>query len=265
MFGKAYPWAIAAGVLAVVVTSLGIGTSWSYLKTAWRSVGESIRDATPISFELKRLDGMIQDLQPEIRRIQQVVARLEVELEYLEKEVAQLQEEQEKLVAQMRTLRQELGSGKEEFVFAGQSYSRAEVERDLARRLDLYQEKQVVLAAKQELLEQKRRTLENARLKLAEYRRAYDRLLVQSQSLKAKLQRVEAQAAAGEPQVDTSKLAEAQELAKQIEVRLRTIQRILTAPEVNTGEIPLESTPRSAVERFDELFGAPTAGKGPET
>lgn len=263
MVGKAYSWAVAGGVLAVVITSLGIGTTWSYLKTAWRSVGQSIRDATPISFELRRLDSMIQDIQPEIRRIQQLVARLEVELEYLEKEVAQLQEDQQKLIAQMKTLRQELGSDKQEFVFAGQKYSRAEVERDLARRLDLYQEKQVVLTAKQELLEQKRRTLENARVKLAEYRRAYDRLVVQSQALKAKLHLVEAEAAAGDLRVDSSKLTEAQDLAKQIEIRLRTLQRMLNSSESVPGEIQVEGGTRSVIERFDEIFGPPSSEEAP--
>jgi chromosome segregation ATPase len=267
MFARPAYWWAAGGALAVVVTSLGIGTTWSYLKTAWRSVGDTIRGATPVTFELQRLDTMVRELQPEIRQSARVVAQLEVEVEDLEKEIGILRSEQEQLFAQMRKLREELGSNKSEFEFAGQRFSRAEVERDLSRRLDVYEERQVVLAAKEELLEQKRRTLEAARSKVMEYRRAYDQLVAKQQSLKAQLAMLESAAAVGKVEIDSTKLAEAQRLAKEIEQRLRVTQRVLDADRVPEGEIPLEEvSPKSAAERFDQLFRSQNTGQtGPET
>jgi cell division protein FtsB len=267
MFARPAYWWIGGGILAVVVSSLGITTSWSYLKTAWRSVGQSIRDATPIQFELQRLETMLQDLQPEIRRNLQVVAQLEVEVEYLEKEIDTLKKDQEKLLAQIRTLRDELASDKQDFVFAGQKFSRPEVEKDLSRRLDVYEERETVLAAKMDLLTQKRRTLENARAKVSEYRSAYDGLVQKAESLRAQLQLVEAAAAAGNIEVDSSKLAAARELARDIEIRLETTRRMLDSSRVASGEIPVEGQPESVLDRADRVLGnQPAQGKqAPET
>lgn len=255
MFARPLYWWIGGGVLAVIVTSLGIGTTWSYLKTAWREVGQTIRDATPIAFELQRLDTMLQDLQPEIRRNLQVVAQIETEVEYLEKEIAELKAQQEQLFAQMQKLRAELGTDKTEFQFAGRTYSRSELENDLARRLDRFEQQETVLRAKEELLQQKKRTLETARQKVAAYRQTYDQLLAQSESLKAQLKLIEAAAAAGSVSVNNSKLAEAQRLARDIEMRLRTTQRMLDADRVPAGEIPVDAGPtESVVDRFDRLL-----------
>ncbi len=118
MFERVGRWWIAIAAVAVVASSLGVATTWSYVKTLWRGVGESVRDATPISFDLKRLDGMISDLVPEIRRNQQAVAQLEVETEYLEREIAQMRSRQQETLAEMKKLRDALGEKKSEYRFA---------------------------------------------------------------------------------------------------------------------------------------------------
>ncbi len=255
MLARTARWWIAAGIVALVVSSLGVATSWSYLKTAWRGVGRSIRDATPISFDLERLDGMIGELVPEIRRNQQVVAQLEVECEYLEREVAVMKSGQEELVVQMRKLREALGEDKTQYQFAGQNYSRQQVERDLDRRLDQYEHRKAELAAKEQLLEQRRRTLEAATAKVAEYRRQYEQLVAHAESLQAELKLVEAAQAAGRLEFDTSKLAQTKKLAQDVEKRIRVLQRLVDAERRPEGEIPVDGDTRPVTERFDELFG----------
>lgn len=255
MLARVTRWWIAAAVVAVVVSSLGVATTWSYLKTVWRGVGETIRDATPIAFELERLDGMIRDLEPEIRRNQQVVAQLEVECEYLDREVAVMQGEQEEVVSQMRKLREALGEQKPQYQFAGQSYSRQQVERDLDRRLDQYQERKAQLAAKEHPLEQRRRTLEAATAKVAEYRRQYEQLVAKAETLQAELKLAEAAQTAGRLEFDSSKLAQTKQLAQDVEKRIRVLQRLVDAQRQPAGEIPLDADTRPVTERFDELFG----------
>lgn len=249
-------WWIGGGILAVVVSSLGLATSWSYIKTAWLGVGQSIRDATPLAFDLQRLKVAIQDLEPEIRQNQKVIAQLEVEIEYQEKEVAKLKEEQEKALAEMRKLRDALGQNKSEFQFAGRSYTRPEVEQDLKRRMDIYQERDTELKAKEQLLQNRRQTLEAARKKAAEYRRQYDQLVAKAEALQAELKLLEAAQATSSATFNDSKLAEAKQLAQEIEKRIRVNQRLLDVERKPLeGEIPVEVDDRPVTERFDELFG----------
>jgi len=252
-------WWIAWAIGGVVVSSLGVATTWSYLRTLHSQVGRSLRDAVPVSFELKRLDQMIQELVPEIRRNQEVVAQLEVEVEYLERDVKHMQGGQEELVSQMGKLREALGEGRQEYDFAGQSYTRKQVERDLARRLDQYEHHKAQLAAKQQLLEQRRRTLEAATAKVVEYRRQYEQLLAKAESLEAELKLVEAAQAAGRLEFDQSKLAQAKELAQEVEKRIRVLQRLVDAGRQPRGEIPVDADTRPVTERYDELFGPENA------
>uniref|UniRef100_A0A7C4QRG4 Chromosome partition protein Smc n=1 Tax=Schlesneria paludicola TaxID=360056 RepID=A0A7C4QRG4_9PLAN len=251
-------WWMLGGIATLVVSSLGLANSWSYLKTAWRGVGETIRDATPIDFDLQRLDGMIRELEPEIRRNQEVVAQLEVEVEYLQREVAALKEEQETAKAQMRRLRDALGDGQTQLQFAGQSYSRQDVERDLQKRLDQYEQRQSQLGAKEQLLEQRRRTLEAAEAKVLAYREQYEQLVDKSEQLQAELKLAEAAQAAGRLEFDSSKLAQTRQLAQDVEKRIRVLQRVVDSQRKSSGEIPVEADKPPATKRFDELFG-PTA------
>ncbi|MCS7304422.1 MAG: hypothetical protein NZ602_04870 [Thermoguttaceae bacterium] len=249
-------WWIGGGILAVVVSSLGLATSWSYIKTAWLGIGETIRDATPIAFDLQRLNVAIKDLESESRQNQKFVAQLEVEIEYQEKEVAKLKEEQDKALAEMRKLREALGENKSEFQFAGRKYTRPEVEQDLKRRMDVYQERETELKAKEQLLQSRRQTLEAARKKAAEYRRQYDQLVAKAQALQAELKLLEAAQATSPASIDASKLSEAKQLAQEIEKRIRVSQRMLDAERKPLeGEIPVDVDDRPVTERFDELFG----------
>lgn len=255
MFAKKTVVWVLAGVGAVVVSSLGIATSWSYIKTLWRGVGQTIREVTPIAFDLERLNTELKDLEPEIRRNQAVVAQLEVELENLEAEIAQMEKEQEKLFAEMRTLREALEENRSEYQFASGTYTRSQVESDLARRLDQYQARQAALDGKKQLLVERRKNYEAAVRRVQQYRQQYDQLRIKAESLAAQLKTLEAAQAAGSVSIDQSRLARAKELAKEIETRIRVAQRMMEAEWSTPGEIRLEEeTARPVTERFDELF-----------
>lgn len=251
-------WLVLAGVGVLIVGSLGFATTWSYIKTAWRGVGKSLRDATPIAFDLERLNNELKDLEPEIRRNQGVVAQLEVEVENLQQEIAQMEEEQTKAVAEMRKLREALGEGKSEYQFASRTYKRSEVEADLAKRLDRYEARQAELDAKKQLLEERRRHMETAVAKVNQYRQQYDQLKIKAESLAGQLKSLEAAQATGTIGIDQSRLGRARELAKEIETRIRVGQRMLEAEQKVNGEIPLDVDTRPASQRFDEMFGKET-------
>lgn len=264
MFPVRIPWWVYAGAGVLVVGSLGIGTTWSYIKTVWRGVGKGIRDATPIAFDLERLHNEIKDMEPELRRNQGIAAQLEVELENLQHEIAQMEEEQATALKEMQKLREALATNATKFQFGGREYSRSEVDADLGRRLDRYEARQSELEAKRQLCQERRRGLEAAVAKVNEYRRQYDQLKIKAESLAAQLRQLETAQAAGSIAVDQSRLSRAKELSKQIESRIRVAQRMLESEQKLDGQIPVDVDTRPATERFDERFGAPDKGLAQE-
>ena len=261
-------WIVPAGVAAALVaSSLGLSESWSYLKTAHGQIGRKIRDATPIDFDLKRLEQMIVDLVPEIRRNQEVAAQLEVEVEYMQREIESRRTALERGREEMAALRKLLGEERHAFVVAGRSYTRQQVEADLSRRLDRYEQDAAQLAAREELLRARRETLAAATQKIGAYRDQYERLTYQAESLKAELALVEAAQAAGSLALDDSKLGEARQLAQEVEKRIRAVARLVDAERQPQGEIPIGVETHPAAQRYDELFSgespAPTAEAAP--
>lgn len=43
------------GVLGLVLSSVGVGTFWSYLKTGHKLFGETLKGTVPLDFEITRL------------------------------------------------------------------------------------------------------------------------------------------------------------------------------------------------------------------
>ena len=242
---------VAAGV---VVTSVGIGTAWSYLKTAHAQLGQTIRDAVPIAFELKRLEQMTTDLIPEMRANQKVAAQLDVEIEYLAREIETMRNAQKDGKAQMQKLRQALAEKKNSYDFGGRTFSRQEVEQDLERRLQPYDNTAVQLAAKEQILKARRQTLAAATDRIKQYQQQHDLSVQKAESLKAELKLVELAEETGNFQFNHGKLSEAKQLAEEVEKRIRTMQKLVEGERQVSGEIPVEADNRPVAERFDEYF-----------
>ena len=157
---RPWAWLVAVGMVA---STLGAGTAWSYLRTAQHTVVESLRDAVPILFELERVAQLTRELIPEIQTSQKVAAQLEVEVEFLEREIKTMSDPQEEAKSQMQKLRAALGQSSESpsterHSFGDRTFSRAEIEQDLSRRLERYENAAVQLQAREKLLATRRQT-----------------------------------------------------------------------------------------------------------
>jgi chromosome segregation ATPase len=244
---------------AVAATSVGTGTVWSYLRTAHSQLGQSLRDAVPIAFELKRLDQMTSDLIPEIRANQKVAAQLDVEIEYLGREIEALQNSQKDAKSQMQKLRQALTHDRKSYEFGGRPFTRQEIEQDLERRLQQYDNTAVQLAAKEQLQAARQRTLDAAAERIRQYQQQHDLLVQKAASLQGELKLVELAQDTGNVDLDHSKLNEAKQLAQEVEKRIRTMQKLVEGQRQNPGEVPVEADGRPVTDRFDEYFaGQPT-------
>ncbi|QDU52927.1 coiled-coil domain-containing protein [Gimesia panareensis] len=246
-------WMIVGTALAI--TSIGVGTSWSYFKTAQGSIRQAVRDAVPISFELQRLEQMTKDLIPEIRANQKVAAQLEVEMEYLSRETEALRESQNEEKSKMQKIRNSLCEGKQSYLFGGKTFTAQEVEHDLSLRLERYKNVANDIHGKEKLLEAKQKTLRAATEKISQYQHQQDLLEEKSESLQAELNLVELAKAGGNFEFDDSKLADAKRLAQDVEKRIRTMHKLIEGNRHVDSEIPVEADDRSVVNKFDDYFG----------
>ncbi len=244
----------AATVAAAIVSSVGAGTIWSYVRTVHAEFGKQVRDAVPIGFELKRLEQMTAELIPDIQANQKVAAQLDVEIEYLQREIADLDQSQQTAKAEMDKLRESLRKKQDQYVFAGQPFTRRQVEDDLARRLARYDDGRARLEAKQRILDSRRKTLEAATDKIRTCQHQHDVLVEKAESLQAELKLLELAQAGGNFQFDHSKLQQTKDLALAVEKRIRTLNKLVEGQQPLADGIPVEADTRSATEKFDEYF-----------
>ena len=247
-------WWIAVG--AGIVLVLGVSTTVSYLKGSRKAVVDVVRDLTPIELDIKRLEAEIDGLVPQIRAGRQVVAEMEVSLKQQEEELQELRQNQEKARQEMQALRDLLEKEQDRYTIAGREYSRQEVEADLNRRLDRYQETETTIKTREALLTQQKEGLATAQRKLTQLVGQKDRLVTQAEGLKQRLAAVRMSQRTSQVQVDQSALARAEELAKQIDRRIAVLSKTIQMEESESEGIPVNlETTRPATERFDELFG----------
>jgi hypothetical protein len=247
---------VVIAVAAMLLGGVSISTARSYLLTARASVQDAVRDVVPISFELKRLKETTKDLLPEIRSNQRVAAELEVEMDYLERGLNQLREDQKDRRQQMEKLRVALQSGEDALTFGDRSYTVAEVQHDLKIRLERFKSTEHQISTKEKLLVAKRRTLNAASGKIVAYQQRRDLLVEKAESLQAELKLAELAQANGEFYFDDSKMAQAQQLAKDVERRILTLHKVIEGEQRLDEEISVELDSRSVVEKYDEYFSA---------
>jgi DNA repair exonuclease SbcCD ATPase subunit len=243
-------------VAGFVISSVGVGTAWSYLRTAHGALGQSLRDAVPIEFDLKRLQQMTDDLIPEIRTNQKVAAQLDVEIEYLGQEVQALRQSQTQAREQMRKLRQSLDTASASFTFGGKKFTKDEIEHDLAQRLERFDDGEKQLTVKERILAMRRQTLAAATGRIRQFQQQQELLSQKVESLKAELKLAELADASGSFQFDNSKLAQAKEAEAEVEKRIRVLEKLVEGDRQVSGEIPVEADSRPVSQKYDEYFKA---------
>jgi len=221
---------------------------------ALTNLAKQVRDAVPVGFELKRLERVTADLIPELQANRKVAAQLDTEIEYLERELGEATQSQQKAKAEMDKLREALRNKQDRYQFAGQAFTRRQVEDDLTRRLERYEDGRVQLEAKQRILASRRQTLDAATDKIRVCQQQHDLLLQKAESLQAELKLLELAQAGGSFEFDQSKLREAKDLAVAVEKRIRTLHKLVDGQQRASDAIPVEADDRPVTEKFDEYF-----------
>jgi hypothetical protein len=226
--GKIVKWTLLGVGGATLVGGFVFGRDlYSYVTTSTRAVQTAVRDSVPIEFELRRAKDLVDEILPEMHANIRLVAQQEVEIETLRTDIQRsdkaLAEERVKLAI----LRETLNRPGAAFTMAGIEYSREQVKEELARRLELSQEADAVLAGKKRLLENRNRSLASAVQALNRARQQKEMLAAQIASLESQHRLLQAAGTSAGVQVDNSKLAQSQKLIEQIRSRLDVTERVL--------------------------------------
>ena len=245
---------VVLGLVAMVVGGIFFGGEVvSYASTSRNAIQEAVRDQIPIEFELKRARDLIGDIMPELQANMKLVAKEEVEIETLEGDVGRMQKSLADEKKRMATLAASLKSGKEAHTFGSSTYSRPEIEKDLARRFERYRSSEMVLAGKEKLLATRRQSLQSAMGKLKSTQNAKALLEDQARSLEAQFRVIQAAQASSKLHLDDSKLAKAQRLLDELKKRLEVSRRVLDSEAEFIQDIPVDEAQQGKIA--DEVLG----------
>lgn len=257
MCGKLLKTVLVVVVVVCVAGGLLFGKDMvSYIRSAVRSVQESVKGSVPIEFELKRARDTLEEIIPEMHANIRLIAQEEVEVAALKCGI----EKGEKAVADERVriakLRDALDLQRAEYTFGRRVFSRAHVKEDLANRFERFKEAELVLASKERLLCRRENSLQAA-IQLLEQTRAQKRLLADKiGALESQYRVVRASAVGSGIDIDNSKLAQTERLIAQIKKRLDVAERVLAHESRFVQTIPVDTiAEEDLLTQIDDYFG----------
>jgi len=249
--------ALSAGALYLV-----FGTSApSYVRTAFHKVRHNVSDRVPDQFQIDRARVEIANLEPAIIENRETLARAEVDVEHLQREIADTRSNLGVEKRAILSLRDRVASG--DFRLAGHvdNVEAAEINANLASRLDHYKAVTRVLEEKEATLKARKKAVSAARLQMSNLVAAKKTLLTKLEGIEARLRMIEATQGKNEFTFDDSALSRAKQsvadLEKRMEVKARVVE--MEGRYSETGD-PILEPGRDVVKEIDAEFGAPVKG-----
>jgi hypothetical protein len=247
---------LLGSALAVGCGGLLLGTSsFSYIKTGYSSLRESIKEQIPIEVEIKRARDMISDLKPEIADNLKLIAREEVEVAKLQREVNNKQTSLVKSKDAILKLKEDVESGVKYVVYRGKRYDIEKVREDLGDRFKHHQALEATSEKLTKILEAREKNLVGARRKLDEMLAAKRELEVQVENLQARLTMVEVAQAGSQFVVDDSALGSVRQVLDEISTRIDVAEKMVQVYD-DGGSVPVgdEVAAENLVDQITEYF-----------
>ena len=220
------------GILTVAAVAIVGGVVFgrdlaSYLSSGSRMLQTSVKDSVPIEFQLTRARDLVNDLVPEMQANVRLVAQQEVEIAALREEISTAHASLDTERTKLAKLRKCLDTQDVSFAIGNATYSRDQVKTELARKLDLVRESEVVLSGKDRLLQNRQQSLAAAMQMLERTRSQKAELEGQIAALDSQHRLVQAASVGSGSRIDTSKLAQTQKLIADIKKQLDVSERVL--------------------------------------
>ncbi|MCA9064493.1 MAG: hypothetical protein KDA96_15590 [Planctomycetaceae bacterium] len=250
----------AASVLGLCV----FGTDFlSYVRTFGSNAREAVKSQISADFELDRIRDEVDSLMPEVHRHMTIVAEQSVDVKDLEDDLADKESSLRKQKDAILALRSDLETGKDHFTYRAVSYTRSEVESDLAVRFDSYRMAEDSIKRDRQILAAQRDTLRANQKKLDTMLARKEELKVKVAQLEARQKQIQAAEAVHSIEIDDSRLAHVETMIKDLNHALDVRESLLETEGHVLGRIPVEaddnvSDHTSIAAEIDAHFGTPT-------
>lgn len=230
----------------------------SYITTSMGWVRQSVRDAIPVEMDIARAREMVKNLDPEIERNMHLIAKEEVGLKSLKDEIAKTEKQMAKYRNEIDRLNADLKKKDSIYTYGGVTYTSKQVENDLTRRFELFQDRESNLVKLKEIVNARQERLAAANEKLRATRSAKEQLIVDIEHMEARLEMVKVAQTTSNLNIDDSRLARTKELLRNIGTRIDIAEK-LAAPNHSGGSIALDEPENSDItERVTEYFNKST-------
>lgn len=250
----------SAGATVLAVLLFGGREAVSYVRTSAGWVKDSVKNNVPIEFEIERARRMVKELVPDIRKNMQLIATEEVEVDQLAKKIGGVEGRLEKDRTELMKLKDDLGTNKAVYRYAGRDYSADQVKIDLANRFERYKTNDATLGSLKEMHRARLRSLDGARQKLEGMLAAKRQLEVDVEQLEARLKMVEAAQTTSDYAFDDTQLSRVKQLVTDLRTRLEVAEKLVNAESQFRDEIPLnEPAPENVVDEIAEYFSTPSS------
>lgn len=267
----------------LVLGSLGVGAlSCLYGReqiAAWLHHGRQeivakIDEIQGMKGELRGIESRVQSLESEIRELREHSVGEEVEVQRLDQEADGRRQALDRLHQNLAKAQELLATNADRFVIGTRAYTRAEVEHDVAAKLDLFQVQKETLAQLEQTLEVRRGALAMAKENVARGEALKSELTGKLRLLEAKVEKqrareVYAEAVTGDfdaAEFQTA-IGEVRQLCAKFETKLEVKDRLLDERlRLASGEKPSGIDYDARVpaaddvnERLSQLLGAKPA------
>ena len=251
--------AIIGSLAATMVAGFVLGKDmFSYATTACHNVREAVKSEITQEFELDVIRNEIDQLMPEIRQHMTVVAEQSVDVKDLEREITSREERlgmQKDAILHCETL----GCSRDKFTYRQVSYTRGEVEADLAQRFDGFRAGEEAVNRDRQILAAQRQTLRANQKKLDGMMARKQELAVNVSQLEARLKTIQATEAINSIEVDDTKLSRVESMIKKLNHSLDVRESLLETEGRVLGRIPVEEENEvvhgDVITEIDSHFG----------
>jgi peptidoglycan hydrolase CwlO-like protein len=231
----------------------------SYLRTFGSNVRQAVKSEISVEFELDRIRHEVDNLMPEIRSHMTVVAEQSVDVKDLDRELASREASLARQKEAILALRTDLESGKNHFTYRAVSYTRDEVEADLAQRFASYCTAEGCVKRDRQILAAQRDTLHANQKKLDAMLTRKQDLIVKVAQLEARLKQVQAAETINSIEIDDTRLAHVEKMIKDMNHALDVRESVLETEGQVLGRIPVEDADApvkgNIIGEIDSHFG----------
>jgi hypothetical protein len=249
---------VKRGVIGLAVVGLAGtfflgGDMLSYVSSSAKSVRTAVKDSVPIEFELARARDMLENIQPEMYANIRIIAKEEVEVAALKADIEESEKALTEEESQVSKLRQTLETQFASYQIGHRKYTRQDLTEDLTRRFERVTQADMVLEGKRRLLATREQSLQAA-MQLLERTKSQRKLLaVKIEGLEGKYRLIQAAATGSHVEVDSSKLAQADKLLREIKKRLDVAERVLAHESRFVQPIEFDNPVISEIDLFEQI------------